>query len=135
MGALRIFGAVVAGFLAMVAAVAGAMAVAMALMGVTDPNAPPSLAYVGVLAVISLVCGVVGGAVCAWLAGRQHPRATLMLAVVVGALGAWGALNTPPGPNAWHGWPVTALGVLGVVAGSLFWSRGRKPPSDATRPM
>lgn len=135
MGWLRTVGAVVAGFLAMGLAVAGSMAVAMALMGIRDVSAPPSTVFAGVLTVLSLICGIVGGSVCAWVAGRAHPRATLMLAIVVGALGVWEAVTAPPAPNDWHMWTVTAAGVIGVLAGSFFWTRGLKARSDAPRPM
>ena len=118
--------AVAAGFLAMLAAVAATMAVAMALMGVR-PDAAPTTAFVGVLIVLSAICGAFGGAVCAWLAGRTNKLAGPVLAVLVAAPGVIGALNTP-GPLAWHGWAVTAAGVLGVLGGSLFWVRARRAP-------
>ena len=118
--------AVAAGFLAMLAAVAATMAVAMALMGVRSAEAAPTLAFVAVLVVLSAICGAFGGAVCAWLAGRTNKLAGAALALLVAAPGVVGALNTPPGPLAWHGWAITVAGVLGVLGGSLFWTRTRR---------
>lgn len=118
--------AVAAGFPAMLVAVAATMAVAMALMGIRSAEAAPTAAFVGVLIVLALVCGAFGGAVCHWLAGRDNRLAAPVLAVLVAAPGVAGALNTPPGPLAWHGWAVTAAGVLGVLGGSLFWTRARR---------
>ena len=134
-GLLREAGAILAGFLAMLAAVAATMAVAMALMGVRSNAEPLTPAYAGVLVILSGICGLVGGAVCAWLAGRAHRRATLILAVLVAAPGVWAAVTAPSGPYAWHGWAVTAMGVLGVLGGSFFWMRGRRPRSTGPRPM
>ena len=124
-GWLRGVLAVAAGFLAMLAAVAATVAVASALMGLR-PESQLTAVYVGVLVGLSAVSGAFGGAVCAWLAGRGNGLAAPVLAVLVAAPGVAGSLHASPGPFAWHGWAVTAAGVLGVLAGARFWT-GRRP--------
>ena len=125
---LRIIGGVLAGFITMAVIVfAGTLLAATLLLPegmreMMSPSAsagPLPMSYVAANVLISLVAAIVGGVVATKIGAGHRPRAALVLAGAVLAVGVYSALM-PAGAGrqpAWYLWAMPVIGVVGVLIG------------------